>query len=227
MNRFKSQFDDMSSQYLLQRRALGDELDAEAHAAIELIFAERKKFLPPRPSKPIFIDEPTAANSKTSKNIQFGLTIFLALIAGAVGKAVAHTSVGGLITCVLIIYGLYKWLYAETDSPTAQTPEELEEEAKKKGLTDVTLAAAVGNLARLTELIQYGQDVNRTGPAGTTALMYVARNNQVDCIRLLLGAGADPSAKSDAGSTALSIAEKFGHTEAAVALRKLPKQQGE
>jgi ankyrin repeat protein len=225
MNRFKSQFDDMTSEYLLQRRALGDELDDEAHQAIEMIFAERGEFLPPRPSKPIFSEETTGESSKAAKNVQLGVTVFLALIAGAVGKAIAHTWVGWLVTATLIAYGLYKWLRTDTNGTTTQTPEQLEEEAKAKGLNDVTLAAAAGDLSRLTELIQYGQDVNRPGPAGTTALMYAARNNRADCIRLLINAGADPSAKSDAGSTAMSIAEKFGDAEAAVALRELRKQQ--
>jgi ankyrin repeat protein len=44
-------------------------------------------------------------------------------------------------------------------------------------------------------------------PAGITALMIVAANNQSKIAAALLAAGADTAAKSDDGRTALSIAQ--------------------
>ena len=44
---------------------------------------------------------------------------------------------------------------------------------------------------------------NANGPAGSTPLMYAALYGDLDAVRRLLEAGADPDAASDAGSTAL------------------------
>lgn len=64
MSEFKKQFSDLSSEYLLELRARGDEQSDESHRAIEEIFAERGEHLPEKPKAPIFM----ASNGYPEKN---------------------------------------------------------------------------------------------------------------------------------------------------------------
>lgn len=214
MNAYKQQFRNLSSEYLLQRRAMGSELADDAHAAIEEIFAERCERLPPRPSAPIDLPE-----EKPSRyTLTFVVSIVLALITAATIRAALHTLIGFLVFGV----GLVAWeiLSRLRLKSAASLPEKVRAQAREKGLTEVMTCAAEGNTPRIKELLAYGYDINAKSPSGTTALMYAARNNRVDCIRFLLASGADPSAVSKKGFTALSLAEKFGDTETTAALKE-------
>ena len=147
-----------------------------------------------------------------------GATI-LALLAGAIAQRIANTWLGLLITVVLVAYAVYKFRSKSESNDANPTTEQLERTAKRKGLNDIAIAAASGDASRLAELIDRGVDVNSRAPDGTTALMYAARNNHVECIRILIAAGADPNIRSHAGSSPESIAEKFGYPEAVQELR--------
>ena len=61
---------------------------------------------------------------------------------------------------------------------------------------------------------------NELGLRGATALMYAARNNQLEVARALMDAGARPNLQSDAKATALSIAVQHGHQPVADLLRQ-------
>lgn len=52
MNSYHHAFSQRRSDYLLERRALGDGLSDEAYEAIEALFAERGEALPARPLAP-------------------------------------------------------------------------------------------------------------------------------------------------------------------------------
>lgn len=68
LSHFKEQFSNYSAEYLLEKRALGDELADEAHAAIEEIFRERGDLLPDRPNRPVLATDISAAPNKTVAN---------------------------------------------------------------------------------------------------------------------------------------------------------------
>jgi hypothetical protein len=72
-------------------------------------------------------------------------------------------------------------------------------------------------IARLEKLIQFGADVNATGPGGQTAMMTAARAGNILGIELLLGAGAPLDARDCEGRTALIHAAVAGR-ESVVAL---------
>jgi hypothetical protein len=86
---------------------------------------------------------------------------------------------------------------------------ELEAEAASQGLSALMAAAAGGQLDRVQELIEAGQDVNKRSPAGATAMIYAARNDHSKVVEALLAAGGDPYIQTDLAETAESIAWKF------------------
>lgn len=59
-------------------------------------------------------------------------------------------------------------------------------------------------------LVRFGADPNAVSPAGTTPLMFAARDNDVPLTRALLRAGANRNAKTPDGRTALDVARKRG-----------------
>lgn len=68
--------------------------------------------------------------------------------------------------------------------------------------------------------VAYGADVDKTALRGSTALIYAARNNQMESVQALLAAGANVTIKSDQGDTALQIAQRFAHNEIAEVLAR-------
>lgn len=53
----------------------------------------------------------------------------------------------------------------------------------------------------------------RGGARGSTALHVAATYGEVDAVRLLLAAGADPNERNSAGESGIQLAEHFGHCE--------------
>lgn len=220
MSDFKKQFSDLTSEYLLQLRARGDGLSNEAHQAIEEIFAERGEHLPAKPKTPIFMTSSGASESKTGKFFKSSALIILALFVMGLAQALAHTWVGIVFTVGVVIYFVVNWFRRQKLTPAQRKQEDEEKEVEKEGLTEMMACAANGNLERLRELVEYGGDVNARSISGTTALMYAARNNHPAIVTLLLASGADPKLKSDKESTAMDIANRFGHLETAALLER-------
>ena len=61
-------------------------------------------------------------------------------------------------------------------------------------MTPLTVAAATGNAADLTLLLDAGADPNTTAAEGETVLMTAARTGRVEAIKLLLDRGAQVNA---------------------------------
>jgi hypothetical protein len=81
-------------------------------------------------------------------------------------------------------------------------------------------AAAQGNLAGLTQLLDAGIDLNTSPKDGRTALMAAAARGQVEAVRLLLSRGADVNARDHNGETALQLARAEKHSRVAALLKK-------
>jgi len=77
------------------------------------------------------------------------------------------------------------------------------------------LAAKEGDIQTVKALLNAGIDVNATveGYAGMTPLMHASRSNHIDCVKVLIGAGANVRMKNELGRTALKIAEGNGNRE--------------
>ena len=71
----------------------------------------------------------------------------------------------------------------------------------------VHTAAQRGDLKRLRKAIRAGADVNANG-SHFTPLMLAALGGHTEAVRMLLAAGADPTAKNEVGETALILAMK-------------------
>ena len=73
-------------------------------------------------------------------------------------------------------------------------------------------ACRVGDLERVRQLIQDGQDVNRYNGYGTTPLMEAAHNGHDQVVHVLIRAGADVNGKDNNKQTALHKASGRGHS---------------
>lgn len=213
MNPFVEQFRDLSTEYLLERRAHGEEgLVADAHRAIELILTERGVPIPPMPTRSIYIsaDDSGPRRSYVARNT---VLVAGALLAAGVAKALAVTWLGLLFSAAVAIALLVDWFRRRSLPETERQAEELVRQAERDGLTKLMQSAASGDLLRVRELVTYGTNVNARSGIGSTALMYAARNNHIQVAEFLLGAGADLTVRTQKGSTAAELAAKAGHAE--------------
>ena len=77
--------------------------------------------------------------------------------------------------------------------------------------TPLMLAAVSGSGEMATLLLAHGARVNDVNRGGVTALMIASAGNKAGLVEQLLKAGADASARSEDGRTALSIARGSGY----------------
>lgn len=213
MNNHKDTFVNYSSEALLEKRALGNELSDDAHKAIEEIFAERDEKLPAKPSKPILLDSLETKGDKTLRH--FGVIAFF-FGAAVLAKVIINSWLVFLIAIICAVFYAFKWIRGSSRTP--------ENQAEEEGLTEMMICAANGDLDRLKELVSFGVDVNAQSNLGTSALMYAVKNNHIAVVDFLLGVGANARLISAKGSTALSIAEKFQHDDLVIFLKRRDTQ---
>lgn len=96
----------------------------------------------------------------------------------------------------------------------ANTKTNLTENVVSKTINPLCQAIAKGDVDTVKKMIQFGTDVNATSN-GMTPLMFAARYNKVEIVKLLLENGARVNTKDEKGFTALKHAELSNATEAA------------
>jgi len=79
------------------------------------------------------------------------------------------------------------------------------------------------DIETVKKLIKMGENVNKFS-GGKSPLMYAARYNRVEMIKLLVEKGADIKRKDRRGDTALVYAERSGATDAEALLREMKKK---
>jgi ankyrin repeat protein len=87
-----------------------------------------------------------------------------------------------------------------------------------EGATPLMTEAQSGNIAKIQLLLDAGADVNAADSRGFNSLHRAAEMGKVDVVELLLKHGARTDVSVE-GHTALSFAEKRGHTEIARMLK--------
>ena len=87
----------------------------------------------------------------------------------------------------------------------------------------LNVAISKGEIDLVKKFIEYGADINET-TNGLTPLMYAARYNQVEIIKLLLEKGANLKVKDERGFTALNHAENSKATEAVELLKNYSRK---
>lgn len=82
-------------------------------------------------------------------------------------------------------------------------------------ITPAMYLAKIGRTKALYELIKRDPSmINQTTSNGRTALMFAAQFGNINCLNLLITAGAKINAKDEYGATALMLASFFGQDEA-------------
>jgi len=215
MNPFVEQFRDLSTEYLLEKRALGpDGLIPEAHSAIEQLLRERQVPIPPMPSRPIAV-EASGAEPRRSLIARNAVLAGAALIAVGIAKQLAITWAGLAVAAAVGVYLAVDWFRRQRLTDDERAAEDDDRQAVREGLTELMRCSAAGDLARVEELLAYGAPVNATSAIGSTALMYASKNGHEAVVQCLLEAGADTSIRTSKGSTAIELAQRAGHERTA------------
>ena len=82
---------------------------------------------------------------------------------------------------------------------------------KKSGHTVLSCAADEGRLEFIELLLQYEHtEINKQSESHSLPLIYAAKRNYVDCVKILVESGADVNAIGEQGNTALLMACRFG-----------------
>ncbi len=80
------------------------------------------------------------------------------------------------------------------------------------------VSIAKGDVETVKKLIKRGEDINEKSN-GMTPVMYAAKFNRTEILKLLISQGANLKAKSDKGMTALKYAELHGAKDAQVIIK--------
>jgi len=207
----------MPPERLLHMLAEGGELPDPWYDAIQTIYAERGLKLPPRPSRPIVIEQ--AQERRRGDAVLAGVGLFAAAVAV---KMLEQTWVGlalGVGAGVYYVVRLFRYTSLSDSERAAQAATK---EAEKQGLNDLMRSAADGDMQRVRELLAFrAVDINARSQAGGTALIYAARNGHTEIVEILLAGGADPKLVTHKNRSAASVARKAGHTSLADMLQPL------
>ena len=87
-------------------------------------------------------------------------------------------------------------------------------DVNKPGWTPLHYAATSGHLATMDLLLDEHAYIDAPSPNGTTPLMMAAHYGTAPAVKLLLGAGADPTLKNEQGLSAIDFAQRANRTEA-------------
>lgn len=83
---------------------------------------------------------------------------------------------------------------------------------KNRLVSPLCQAIAKGDFETVKKMVEFGSDINQSSN-GMTPLMYAARYNKVQIVKLLLDNGAKIGLKDDKGFTAMKHAELSRATE--------------
>lgn len=95
--------------------------------------------------------------------------------------------------------------------------------AFKVKVSPFCVSIAKGDFETVKKLVELGADVNQKSE-GMTPVMYAAKYNRTDILKLLIANGANLKAKSDKGMTAIKYAELHKAHDAKAILEEAMKK---
>lgn len=121
-----------------------------------------------------------------------------------------------LITCMTVSLVLAK-------DPVKSLETYKVEKTEVVNVSPFCISIAKGDYEMVKKMVELGTEVNKTSE-GMTPLMYAARYNRVEIIKLLVANGAEINVKDKKGFTALKYAELSGADNAKTLLLELKKK---
>lgn len=223
MNEYVEQFDQLTTEHLLEKRALGREgLTPAAYQAIEEVLTKRGVG-PEQMHKRAQPGEKRAAGpqalGKKSGKGKLYLTVAVSLFAGTAAQFLAKP-LAPVAWIFIIAAGIWAIAWARRQKAIAdETPEETADRiVQRDGLTELMQASAEGDLKRVEELLASGAQVNEKSFSGATALMFAAKSGHLEVVRKLIESGADITMQTRQGRTAIEFAQHAGRAEIVVLL---------
>ncbi|PKQ43919.1 ankyrin repeat domain-containing protein [Confluentibacter flavum] len=110
-------------------------------------------------------------------------------------------------------------LHAETSIKTLTNYQP----TSKVKVSPFCVSIAKGDFETVKKLVELGTDVNQKSE-GMTPVMYAAKYNRTDILKLLIANGANLKAKSDKGMTAIKYAELHKAHDAKAILEEAMKK---
>jgi len=217
----EGELQEKSDRWLLDQRSRASKYNSATHAAIESEMRRRGMPVPPIPF--------AAADVRPLRGWKFAvLFIVLAMIINFVGELSARAvskewgPIGSIATALILIvvYLVHRFRQSAFYRTPAGQRSRAMDVGTKRGVTELMIAAADGDLVRTIDLLNYGASIDETTKSGLTALMYASASGQFNACSLLLWHGADSSRRSAAGKTAGDIARARGHAEIADLLNR-------
>lgn len=205
----KSQYDEYTSEYLLQLRARGDGLSDVVHTVIEEIIESRGESVPPRPKSPVLQLKTSNKNQDILRLIGGALALLCANVIAQMLKV--NILLAFIVSLIFIAYLLYGWNKKRKSTPEDIARAEALAKIGTGGFTELMFYAGEGNLDRVQDLVNYTNEINTQDHQGGTALMYASKNGHEPVVEFLLNSKANPALKTKAGSSALDFAKREGH----------------
>lgn len=210
-NDLKAQYDEYTTEHLLQLRARGDGLVDEAHEVIEEIMQGRGESVPPRPKSPVFQQKSSNQNLDILRLLGGALALFCANVIARLLKV--NLLLAFIVSFIVIAYLLYGWNKKRKSSPEEAARKAALAKIGTDGFTELMFYASEGNLDRVQDLVNYTSEINAQDNQGGTALMYASKNGHESVVEFLLKSKANPMLRTKAGSTASDFAKREGHEQ--------------
>ena len=99
-------------------------------------------------------------------------------------------------------------------------------DVNKPGWTPLHYAASGGHAEVAKLLLSHSAYIDAESPNGSTPLMMAAMYGNVDCVRMLLEAGADPTLKNQLGLSAADFAKRVSRDDSLALIDAALKQWG-
>jgi hypothetical protein len=161
----------------------------------------------------VLIATERSSSPEASRGLGVGLTLFLFLILGAIGLGLRWSAQRGSLAGTLVITAILIYpLFAAVASGALRSRNEklVDADIPKQGdfpdpqAKPIAAAINAGDAAGLRTHLTGKPDVNAKDRAGDTLLLYAMgrvrfNNGSLECVQLLLAAGADPNLPDPAG----------------------------